>query len=1074
VTFDELADAYTVQIRAFIDAKVDVLLVETVFDTLNCKAALYAIQSVREETGTDIPVMVSGTITDLSGRLLSGQTMEAFWYSVRHLPLLSIGLNCAFGARALRPFIESLSMIADTNVSIHPNAGLPNEIGEYDESPEDMAETLADFARSGFVNIVGGCCGTTPAHIQAILDKVQNISPRKIPSVGRFTRLAGLEPLDIRMDSLFVNVGERTNVAGSSRFRKLIVNGDFENALDVARQQVENGAQMIDINMDEGLLESQTAMVTFLNYVAGEPDISRVPFMIDSSRWDVLAAGLRCIQGKPVVNSLSLKDGVSAFTDRAREVKKLGASVIVMAFDEEGQADTLRRRLDCCTRAFHILTEIVGFHPEDIIFDPNIYAIGTGIDAHNAYAADYLTAVKSLKKLYPNSLISGGVSNLSFSFRGNDAVREAIHTVFLFHAIHAGMDMGIVNAGQLAVYEEIPVHVREAVEDIIFNRRNDATDRLIAIANSIRKQSSSLDNFPGDDWRNDPVKDRIIHSLIHGVDRYIDTDIEEIRGQYPAALDVIEGPLMDGMRKVGDLFGSGKMFLPQVVKSARVMKKAVAWLDPYLKAEKIGRSEYNGTVILATVKGDVHDIGKSIVSVVLQCNNYRIIDLGVMVPVDRILESASSNQADVIGLSGLITPSLDEMVHVAREMERTGLRIPLLIGGATTSRMHTAIKIDPVYTGATIYVPDASHAIPVLSKLMDSIASAPFILSTKSDYADLRKQRIGNQHKTELLSLENARNNRYQIENSNVLPVNPRQVGRFAIPEYPLDELVDYIDWTPFFHTWNFKGKYPQIITGRGSGAAKSLLNDARRLLDNIIKNRQLTAGVYYGIFPAAGVGDDIQITPSERSGGKAIMIHNLRQQLKKGAGKPNLCLSDYIYQKTCGLSDWIGAFVVTAGLGADKLSRQFTQQNDDYHAIMVKSIADRLAEALAERIHERIRTEFWGYNPDEHCSKTELLQENYPGIRPAPGYPANPDHSEKQLIFDLLNVRPESGILLTEHYAMHPAASVCGWIYAHPESQYFNLGKIADDQVKDYAKRKKISTRNVRQLLQSYIESEV
>ncbi len=1070
VTFDEIADAYAVQVRAFIDAKVDVLLVETVFDTLNCKAALYAIQTIQEERGTEIPVMVSGTITDLSGRLLSGQTVEAFWYSVHHVPLLSIGLNCAFGATALRPFIESLSNIADTFVSIHPNAGLPNEIGDYDESPEFTAGILEEFARSGFVNLVGGCCGTTPAHIKAITDAVQNIQPRKIPRCERFTRLAGLEPLDIRKESLFVNVGERTNVAGSSRFKKLILNGEFEKALDVARQQVENGAQIIDINMDEGLLESQTAMVTFLNYIAAEPDISRVPVMIDSSRWDVLAAGLRCVQGKPVVNSLSLKDGEQAFILRAKEVKKLGAALIVMAFDELGQADTLTRRLECCNRAYRILTENVGFCPEDIIFDPNIYAIGTGIDAHNNYAADYITAVKTLKVQYPYSLISGGVSNLSFSFRGNDAIREAIHSVFLFHAIQAGMDMGIVNAGQLAVYEEIPDHVREAVKDIIFNRRSDATDRLITLASSLQKRTSRQDSSPTDSWREHPVKERIIYSLVHGVDRYIDLDIEEIRLHYPAALDVIEGPLMDGMRKVGDLFGSGKMFLPQVVKSARVMKKAVTWLDPYLKAEKLGRSEHNGTIILATVKGDVHDIGKSIVSVVLQCNNYRIIDLGVMVPADRILDAAVSNQADIIGLSGLITPSLDEMVHVAKEMERTGLKIPLLIGGATTSRIHTAIKIDPVYSGATIYVTDASHAIPVLSQLMDSTASEEFIQSTKSDYATIREQRDGNQYKPRLLSLENARKNKYQVEESNALPTKPNQVGRFTIPEYPLEELVDYIDWSPFFHTWNIKGKYSDIINGESSEAAKSLYSDARKLLDTIVTHKQLTARVHYGIFPAARIGDDIQINDQDRPEQKSIIIHNIRQQLKKGISKPNFCLSDFIYPATSGIQDWLGAFVVTAGLGMDDLAHNFTLQNDDYNAIMVKSLADRLAEAMAERIHERIRKEFWGFNPDEHLSIEDLLQEKYPGIRPAPGYPANPDHSEKKLIFDLLDITDGCGIELTEHYAMHPAASVCGWIYAHPEAQYFNLGKINREQVQDYAHRKKLSVEEVSQLLQSYL----
>ena len=1055
ISFDEMRDAYTEQARGLIDGGADILMVETVFDTLNAKAALFAIRTLLEERNLDLPVWVSGTITDASGRTLSGQTTEAFWNSVNHADLICIGLNCALGAEALRPYIEELSRVADTCVSIHPNAGLPNEFGGYDDTPEYMAGILADFARSGFVNVVGGCCGTTPDHIRAIAEAVSSLPPRRIPEIEPWTRLSGLEPLTIRPDSLFVNVGERTNVTGSSRFAGLIKDEKYEEALEVARQQVRNGAQIIDVNMDEGLLDSKAAMVKFLNLIASDPDICRVPVMIDSSRWEVIEAGLKCLQGKGVVNSISLKDGEEEFKRRASLLRKYGAATIVMAFDETGQADTYQRKVDICTRAYRILTEELNFPPQDVVFDPNVFAIATGIEEHNNYAKDYIDACRTIKETLPHCLISGGVSNLSFAFRGNNAVREAMHSVFLYHAIEAGMDMGIVNAGQLTVYDEIPEELRETVEDVILNRREDATARLTELAAGVKGTSKKKTEDLS--WREKSVDDRLSYALVNGITDYIEADTEEARKLYGRPLKVIEGPLMNGMNIVGDLFGSGKMFLPQVVKSARVMKKSVAVLLPYMEAEKEqGASGSNGRILLATVKGDVHDIGKNIVGIVLACNNYEIIDLGVMVPAEKILETARKEDVDIIGLSGLITPSLDEMVHVAREMERQNFEVPLLIGGATTSRVHTAVKIEPTYHGSTVHVMDASRSVGVVGNLLSKDKSTAFAAHIRSQYDDVRREHAGRKEATALISIEEARENKTPIEWQNYTPTQPKSPGITIFDNYPIEELVNYIDWTPFFQAWELPGRYPRILEYEHVGKqARDLFNDANQLLRRIIDEKLLTARAVIGLWPANSIGDDIEIYADEDRKKTIGIAHGLRQQKEQKPGRFNTCLSDFVAPKSTGIADYFGAFVVSAGFGADELAKSFKSKNDDYNAIMTKVLADRLAEALAERMHQRVRREFWGYAANEELDNEALIAEKYTGIRPAPGYPACPDHTEKRLLFDLLNAQKDIGVELTESFAMHPAAAVSGWYFSHPKSHYFGVGKIDRDQVADYARRK-------------------
>ncbi|MBI5450663.1 MAG: methionine synthase [Gammaproteobacteria bacterium] len=1058
VSFDQLVEAYHEAVRGLIDGGADLLLVETVFDTLNAKAALFAIEKYFDEQQVRLPVMISGTITDASGRTLSGQTAAAFWNALRHVRPVSIGLNCALGARELRQYIEELSTIADTHVSAHPNAGLPNAFGGYDETPQMMANEIAEWARSGFLNIVGGCCGTSPEHIRAIAAAVANIPPRRVPQLEVQCRLSGLEPLNIAKDSLFVNVGERTNVTGSARFKRLILDGRYDEALEVARQQVDSGAQIIDINMDEGMLDAERAMVTFLSLIAAEPDISRVPVMIDSSKWSVIEAGLKCIQGKGIVNSISLKEGEPAFIAHARLLRRYGAAVVVMAFDEAGQADSRARKVEICTRAYRILTEQVGFPAEDIIFDPNIFAVATGIDEHNNYAVDFIEAIRDIKRTLPHALISGGVSNVSFSFRGNDTVREAIHSVFLYHAIKAGMDMGIVNAGQLAVYDELPAELRERVEDVILNRRSDATERLLEIADRY-KGGASADSGPKQDlaWRDWPVVKRLEHALVKGVDHYVEQDTEEARQQFKRPIEVIEGPLMDGMNVVGDLFGAGKMFLPQVVKSARVMKKAVAYLMPYIEAEKSAGARAQGKVLMATVKGDVHDIGKNIVGVVLQCNNFEVIDLGVMVPASRILDEARAHQVDVIGLSGLITPSLDEMVHVAKEMQRLGFTVPLLIGGATTSRAHTAARIAPAYQQPVVWVKDASRAVGVVQALISDTQRADFVARTAEDYAQLRASLEHRQSHSQTLSLSQARANRVAIDWQAQPPVRPAFTGIRVFDDYPLAELRAYIDWTPFFHTWEMKGSYPGILNDPVKGTeARKLYADANTMLDQIIAGHWISARAVIGLFPAQRVhDDDIEVYQDEARSTVLMTLHHLRQQQQRPDGKPNQCLSDFVAPRDSGVADYIGAFAVTAGIGVEQRARAFEQQHDDYSAIMLKALADRLAEAFAERMHQRVRTEFWAYASDEGLDNTALINEQYRGIRPAPGYPACPEHTEKGLLWQLLDAERNSGIQLTESYAMWPAAAVSGWYFAHPQAQYFAVGKINRDQVEDYARRK-------------------
>ncbi len=1053
ITFDELVEAYTEAIRGMCDGGVDIILIETIFDTLNAKAAIFAVEQYFDVLGYKLPVMISGTITDASGRTLSGQTAAAFWNSLSHVNPISIGFNCALGAKELRQYIEELSNIADTHVSAHPNAGLPNEFGEYDESPEDMAKELADWADQGYLNIIGGCCGTSPDHIKAIIEKVQQYRPRKVPEIEKQCRLAGLEPQHIAPDSLFVNVGERTNVTGSAKFKRLIVEGDFETALDVAKQQVENGAQIIDINMDEGMLESKDAMVRFLHLIASEPDIAKVPVMLDSSKWDILEAGLKCIQGKGIVNSISLKEGEENFINQAKLVRRYGAAMIVMAFDEQGQADTMARKIEICQRAYKILTETVEFPPEDIIFDPNIFAIATGIEEHNNYGVDFIEATREIKRNLPHALISGGVSNVSFSFRGNNLVREAIHAVFLYHAIKAGMDMGIVNAGQLAIYEDIPAELKEAVEDVVLNRKQDATETMLDMAQKYQGDGNTVkqENL---EWRNWPVKKRLEHALVKGNADYIIEDTEQARLDAELPLHVIEGPLMDGMNVVGDLFGAGKMFLPQVVKSARVMKKAVAHLMPFMDSDKAGEMQSNGKILMATVKGDVHDIGKNIVSVVLQCNNFEVIDMGVMVPAEQILKKAREENVDVIGLSGLITPSLDEMVHVAKEMERQGFEIPLLIGGATTSRAHTAVKIEQNYHQPTVYVMDASRSVGVVSSLLSDELKGEFVAKLRTEYEQVRERHKGRKAKVKQHSLEDARSNRYTGDLHT--PVKPSFLGTKTIDSLPLELLLPYIDWTPFFQTWELSGKYPAILSDEVVGVeAVKLFDEAKAMLTRIVDEKWLTAKAVIGFFPANSDGDDIVLYKDDSRTEVIETLHHLRQQNIKAPGKANYCLSDFIANKDSGIADYIGGFAVTAGIGIEEKLEQFEQQHDDYNSIMLKALADRLAEAFAEYMHEQVRKDHWGYASDESHANEQLIAEAYQGIRPAPGYPACPDHTEKAKLFELLDATASTSIELTESYAMFPAAAVSGWYLSHPESQYFNVGKIDQEQLENYAIRK-------------------
>jgi 5-methyltetrahydrofolate--homocysteine methyltransferase len=1055
VDFESLAETYGEAIRGLLDGGADLLMVETIFDTLNAKAALYAIRSHFETTGVEVPVLISGTITDASGRTLSGQTAEAFLHSLRHAHPHSMGFNCALGARELRPHIQELAAKADCLVSAHPNAGLPNEFGEYDDAPESMAAEIADWAQNGFLNIVGGCCGTTPAHIRAIAAAVDGVPPRAIPDVEKACRLSGLEALTIRSDSLFVNVGERTNVTGSRQFSRLIKEERYDEALVVARHQVENGAQIIDVNMDEGMLDAPAAMTRFLNLIASEPDIARVPVMIDSSKWAAIEAGLRCLQGKGVVNSISLKEGEGPFIDQARAIQKYGAAVVVMAFDEQGQADSIERKVEICARSYRILTETVGFPAEDIIFDPNVFAVATGIEEHNGYGVAYIEATRQIRARLPHAGVSGGVSNVSFSFRGNEPVREAIHSVFLYHAIRAGMSMGIVNAGQLGVYADLDPELRDRVEDVVLNRRPDATDRLLEIADRYKgSKKSAVEELH---WREAPVTKRIEHALVHGIDAFIEADVEEARSQFTRPLQVIEGPLMAGMNVVGDLFGEGKMFLPQVVKSARVMKKAVAWLLPFMEEEKRlsgGPALAKGKILLATVKGDVHDIGKNIVGVVLQCNNYEVIDLGVMVPAQKILDAAREHRVDVIGLSGLITPSLDEMIHIAREMERLDFRVPLLIGGATTSKVHTAVKIEPNYPHGVVYVPDASRAVGVVSALLSDEQKAPYLKELRSDYDKTREQRKGQRRQTRWRSIQDSRTCRLQVDWAAEPPKSPRTRGVQVLRNYPLEPLIERIDWSPFFQTWDIPGSYPRIFDDPAKGTqARSLFEDAQRLLRTIVQNGQLEARAVFGMFPANAVGDDIEVYADETRSTVVARLHTLRQQNDKPPGMPNLALADFIAPR--GVPDWIGAFTVTTGVGADELAAQFLAQHDDYNAIMVKALADRLAEAFAEHLHERVRREFWGYAENEQLTNEQLIDEDYQGIRPAPGYPACPDHTEKATLFQLLDSTQAIGVHLTESYAMYPAAAVSGWYFAHPKAQYFGVGRIYRDQLEDYAVRK-------------------
>lgn len=1063
VTFDEIASAYYNAAEGLIDGGADIILIETIFDTLNAKAAIFAVEKLLNEKSLNVPVMISGTIVDNSGRTLSGQIVEAFFISVSHSKhLVSVGLNCALGAKQMRPFVEDLSNVSDKFLSVYPNAGLPNEMGGYDETPQIMAEVLEDFLKSRFVNIVGGCCGTTPDHIRKISEIVKNYKPRIIKPREPYLKLSGLESVVLRPDSNFMNIGERTNITGSKKFERLIKENKFDEALSVARSQVEGGAQVLDINMDEGMLDSEQAMTKYLNLIGSEPDIAKLPIMIDSSKWSVIEAGLKCLQGKGIVNSISLKEGQDIFKEQAIKVLNYGAAVIVMAFDEKGQADTFERRIEVCKRAYDILTKEIGFPPQDIIFDPNILAIATGIEEHNNYAVDFIEAARWIKQNLPHAKVSGGVSNLSFSFRGNDAVREAMHSSFLFHAIKAGMDMGIVNAGQLEVYEEIQKDLLEKVEDVIFNRRQDATERLVEFAETIKKKDKTEEKK--DEWRSLDVDERLKYALVKGIVEFIDLDVEEARLKYSQPLEVIEGPLMAGMNVVGDLFGAGKMFLPQVVKSARVMKKAVSILEPYMTEAlpeilPAGVDSGGASILLATVKGDVHDIGKNIVGVVLSCNNYNIIDLGVMVHSEKIIQTALDKKVDIIGLSGLITPSLDEMIHVAKEMERRGLKIPLLIGGATSSRIHTAVKIDPNYSGPVVHVLDASRSVPVVSGLLNENIDErrKFVQDIKTEYLNLREDYIKRKSGKNLISLDKARENKLKINWENSAVKKPAKTGITVLNNFDLNVLRKYIDWTPFFMVWELKGKYPSIFEDENVGAeAKKLFDDANSLLDKVILEKSLTANGVIGLFPANSVGvDDIEIYTDEARSGVKRTLHSLRQQNQKSSGEPNIALADFIAPKETEVKDYIGMFAVTAGIGIEKLIEKFEKDFDDYNKIMIKAIADRLAEAFAEHLHELVRKEYWGYSENENYSNEELIKENYIGIRPAPGYPAQPDHTEKPILFSLLDAENNSGIKLTESMAMYPAASVCGLYFSHPQAKYFNVGKIEKDQVLDYHRRK-------------------
>ncbi len=1072
ITFDELTDAYYEQIRGGIEGGADILLVETIFDTLNAKAAIYAIEQYFDDSGNEqIPIMISGTIVDQSGRTLSGQTVEAFWISISHAKnLLSVGLNCALGAKQIRPFLEELSRIASVFVSVYPNAGLPNEMGEYDDTPESMGAIVESFAREGLVNIIGGCCGTTPKHILKFAQAIEKYPPRKIPEVKPYLRLSGLEALVVTPESNFTNIGERTNVAGSRKFARYIINGEYQKALEIAREQVENGAQIIDINMDEGLLDSKKAMTTFLNLIATEPDIAKVPIMFDSSQWSVIESGLKCSQGKGIVNSISLKDGEEVFIERAKKILRFGAAVIVMAFDEQGQAVDYEHKIAVCSRAYDILVNKVGYPPQDIIFDPNILTIGTGIEEHNNYALAFIEATRWIKSNLRLSKVSGGVSNLSFAFRGNEIVRRAMHSVFLYHAIKAGLDLGIVNPGQLDVYEEIEPTLRSLIEDLVFNRKPNSTEKLIEYAETLKsKQSATEEKII--EWRNFPLEQRLKYALIKGINEYLEIDLNEALQKYTLPLEIIEGPLMDGMNEVGNLFGSGKMFLPQVVKSARVMKQAVAFLQPYVEQslkKNFSIPKKNGKVLLATVKGDVHDIGKNIVGVVLSCNNFEVIDLGVMVPPQKILEEASKHKVDIIGLSGLITPSLDEMVNVANELERNRMNMPLLIGGATTSRTHTAIKIAPRYSQPVIHVLDASKSIPVVNNLLNIENKETFVKQIREEYEEIRKN-YESKKELGIISFEIAKENKYVFDINSVNIRKPRRTGIERFINFNLNEIRAYINWTEFFLAWEMKGRYPSIFEHPKFGReAIKLFDEANNLLDEIIANNTLKANAAVGIFPANSIGEDVEVYSDERREGIIAIFHFLRQQTKK-QNSPNFSLADFIAPKTSGIIDYLGAFVVTAGIGAEELSNEFKSQNDDFRAIMVKILADRLAEAFAELLHKFVRTELWGYST-ENLTTEDLLKEKYIGIRPAPGYPAFPDHTEKQTIFDLIDPERRIGIQLTETYLMVPTASVCGLYFAHPEARYFPVGKIDKDQVLDYKQRKGLSLEEIERWLSPII----
>ena len=1070
VNFDELVETYIEATEGLIAGGSDIILIETIFDTLNAKAAIFAVRQVFENLGQELPVMISGTITDASGRTLSGQTAEAFWNSVSHAKPFSIGLNCALGAKELRPHIEELSRISDTRVSAHPNAGLPNEFGEYDETPEEMAEIVEEFAQSGLVNIIGGCCGTTPEHIQTIAQAVEACATREIPEIEPACRLSGLEAFNITADSLFVNVGERCNVTGSARFKRLVLEDDYDTALDVARQQVEDGAQVIDINMDEGMLDAVHAMTTFLKLIASEPDISRIPLMIDSSKWHVIEAGLKWAQGKCIVNSISLKEGEEPFIQQAKLCQKYGAAVVVMAFDTQGQADNLERRKEICQRSYDILVNQVGFNPNDIIFDPNVFAVATGIEEHNNYAVDFIDAAHWIKQNLPGALISGGISNVSFSFRGNNPVREAIHSVFLLHAIEAGLNMGIVNAGQLAIYSDLPDELRDKVEDVILNRHPDGTEQLVDIAEKYRGDGSTEDKKVDLEWRSWPVEKRLEHSLVKGITSFIIEDTETARLSVERPLHVIEGPLMDGMNVVGDLFGAGKMFLPQVVKSARVMKQAVAHLQPFIEAEKGGLTETNGKILMATVKGDVHDIGKNIVGVVLGCNNYEVIDLGVMVPAEKIIDTALKENVDIIGLSGLITPSLDEMVHIASELERRELNYPLLIGGATTSKAHTAVKIDPKYhRNQTIYVPDASRAVGVASKLLSNEHREAYVTDIQAEYEQVRIRTANRKPKGKTLTYAKAILAGLKLDWDDYIPPIPKSLGVQVLDDYPLEALIDTIDWTPFFITWNLVGKYPKILNDEKVGeAARNLFEDAQTMLKQLVSEKQIKACAAFGLWPANTVNnDDVEVYADESRTEVLSTLHQIRQQTQKtGASSEMMSLADFVAPKETDISDYIGAFAVTTGIGVEQLASEYESRGDDYNSIMVKALADRLAEAFAEHLHMRVRKEFWGYATNETLGNEDLIKEKYRGIRPAPGYPSCPDHTEKQSLFTLLDASDNAGISLTESFAMMPAASVSGWYFSHPKAKYFNTGKIQRDQLESLAFRKGIPTEQLERWL--------